>query len=453
MNPHSTRTPGATLTSSDGRTKSTTRKVVLAIAALTAVSLLLTSVAAIANVSEKPAVANDAKCLKCHAKNLTKTLEDGNKLSLHVAESEFSDSVHGKIGCAGCHSEIAGKKHPSKESISDHRTFSLQQNKNCRSCHAGKFNQYEGSIHAHLVAEGDPKAPMCTDCHSAHAIQSMAVYEPVTGLPCKNCHEDIYDAYAQSVHGKARAEGNVIRASHIQAPICADCHSAHEVTAVASGDQLKATCLNCHDNARQAHAEWLPNSELHMSVVACPACHSPMAERGIDLELYDRLAQVPVGQNDGYDGMDERMHAAVESAQGLDALELWKLVRESSKQGQAVDVTLRGRMKVQTGVDAHRLAIKASAVRNCDSCHRKGSSAFQNVTVSIANPDGRKRYFQADTEVLSSIMSVDPISGFYAMGGTRIKLLDGLVILGLIGGLAVPIGHMTIGRLLRKKRQ
>jgi len=439
--------------SSNGKSKGATRKVMLAIAALFIVSLLLISAVASANVSEKPAVSPDTKCLKCHAKNLKKTLEDGDKLSLHVAESEFANSVHGKVGCTGCHRAIVGKKHPAKEPISDRRTFALEQNQNCRSCHAGKFKQYEGSIHASLVAEGNQKAPLCSDCHSAHSVQSMAVYEPVTGLPCKNCHEDIYDAYAQSVHGKARSEGNVIRASHIQAPICADCHSAHEVTAVAAGEQLRATCLNCHDDARAAHDEWLPNSELHLSAVSCPVCHSPMAERGIDLELYDRLAEVPVGQTDSYDDMGQRLHTIEESAEGLDTLELWKLVRESSRKGQAVDVTLRGRMKVQTGVEAHRLAIKASAVRNCDSCHRKDSEAFQNVTVSIANPDGRKQYFKADKKVLSSIVSVDPVSDFYAMGGTRIKLLDVLVVLGLIGGLAVPIGHATMGRLLRRKRQ
>jgi hypothetical protein len=47
---------------------------------------------------------------------------------------------------------------------------------------------------------------------------------------------------------------------------------------------------------------------------------------------------------------------------------------------------------------------------------------------------------------------VDTISDFYAPGGTRIKLLDGLLILGLVGGLAIPLGHMTIGRYLRNKR-
>jgi len=445
--------------SSNGRSGNF-HSVMPAIAALCVAASMALSAAAYANVpeeplavSEKTAAAGDAKCLKCHSKNLKKALEDGDKLSLHVAASEYTGSAHSKIGCTGCHRAIAGVKHPAKKPISDRRSYALLQNQSCGSCHAEKFTQYEGSIHASLVAEGNLTAPMCSDCHTAHAIQSMAVYEPVTGQPCKSCHQDIYDAYAQSVHGKARSEGNVIRASHIQAPICADCHNAHEVTAVAAGEQLRATCLNCHDNATQAHAEWLPNSELHMTVVACPACHSPMAERGIDLELYDRLAQVPVGRDDNYDGMGDRIRAVDESADGLDALELWKLVRESSREGQAVDVTLRGRMKVQTGVEAHRLAIKASAVRNCDSCHRKDSSAFQNVTVSIANPNGRKQYFQANKEVLGSIVSVEPISDFYAMGGTRIKLLDGLVIIGLIGGLAVPIGHMTIGRLLRKKRQ
>lgn len=433
------------------RPKSTTRRLIPVIAALLAASLLLATAAVSASASAGPALEGDAKCLKCHSKNLKKTLGDGEQLSLHVAQTELADSVHGEIGCTGCHTAIAGKKHPSKEPISNRRAFSLKQNQNCQGCHAGKFAQYEGSIHASLVAEGDLLAPMCTDCHSAHAVQSMAVYEPVTGLPCKNCHEAIYDAYAQSVHGKARTEGNVIRASHIQAPICADCHQAHEVSAVAAGEQLRATCLNCHDDARRAHDEWLPNSELHLSVVSCPACHSPMAERRIDLELYDQLAQVPVGQNDSYDGMAERMRTAEESADGLDALGLWELVRESSREGQAVDVTLRGRMKVQTGVEAHQLAIKASAVRNCDSCHRKGSKAFQNVTVSIAGPDGRKRYFQANNKILSSMVSVDSVGGFYAMGGTRIRLLDGLLILALIGGLAVPIGHVTIGRLLKKK--
>jgi hypothetical protein len=438
--------------SSNGRTNRKTRGVTRAIAALFAVSLLALSAGANATLGADPAPDEvNAKCLKCHSKGLKKALGDGEKLSLQVAQIELANSAHKDISCTSCHTAIAGQKHPAKASIETRRAFALEQNENCRVCHASKFVQYEGSVHARLVAEGNLAAPVCTDCHSAHAVQSMSVYQPETGLPCKKCHESIYDAYAQSVHGKARTEGNVIRPNHIQAPICADCHQAHEVKAVAAGEQLRATCLNCHDDARLAHDQWLPNSELHLSVVSCPACHSPLAQRRIDLELYDKVAKVPVGQTD--DGASGRMSEIEKSEGGLDAVQLWQLVRQSSRDGQAVDVTLRGRMKVQTGAEAHQLAVKASAVRDCESCHRKGSTAFENVTVSIASPDGRKTYYPADGEVLSSVVSVDSLGDFYAMGGTRIRLLDGLLILALIGGLAVPVGHVTIGRLLKKKRQ
>jgi hypothetical protein len=71
--------------------------------------------------------------------------------------------------------------------------------------------------------------------------------------------------------------------------------------------------------------------------------------------------------------------------------------------------------------------------------------------VSISGPDGRKQRFTADRKVLNSVVSVDSVGDFYAPGGTRIKLLDGLLALALMGGVAVPAGHIALGRYLRKK--
>ena len=90
-------------------------------------------------------------------------------------------------------------------------------------------------------------------------------------------------------------------------------------------------------------------------------------------------------------------------------------------------------------------------MRDCDSCHENGSAAFQNVTVSIARPDGRKLRDKAESDVLTSVVSVDTVGNFYAAGGTRIKLLDGLLVLGIIGGLAIPAGHITLGKVLKRK--
>ena len=45
-------------------------------------------------------------------------------------------------------------------------------------------------------------------------------------------------------------------------PICADCHQAHDVTALAYADRLQGVCLGCHEGAQAAHNKWLPNSKL-----------------------------------------------------------------------------------------------------------------------------------------------------------------------------------------------
>jgi hypothetical protein len=41
------------------------------------------------------------------------------------------------------------------------------------------------------------------------------------------------------------------------------------------------------------------------------------------------------------------------------------------------------------------------------------------------------------------------VGGFYAIGGTRIKLLDILVILAIVGGLGVAVGHLTLGWIFK----
>jgi hypothetical protein len=395
----------------------------------------------------------DAKCLKCHSKKLKKMLEDGETMLLQVSADEFGQSVHQVIGCTGCHRDVPKGKHPSRQPISSQREYSLRHNETCSQCHAARHMDYKDSVHASMVAAGNDAAPVCSDCHSSHAIQQRAVYEPASGEPCSACHQDIYDAYAQSVHGQARSNGNVIREEHIQAPICADCHKSHDVTAVSAIDYLRETCLECHDGAAVAHEKWLPNAGMHMQSVSCAACHSPMAERRVDLQLYDNLKQVPVAQQDGDGNYQARLEEIDAAGDGLDSVELWKLVRQGSREGGAIDVTLRGRMEVTTGVDAHRLAPRGEAVRSCESCHQGGANGFNNVTVSISMPDGRKQRFEADEKVLSSVASVDSVSDFYAPGGTRIRLLDGLLVLALVGGLAVPVGHIALGKYLRKKNR
>jgi hypothetical protein len=56
-------------------------------------------------------------------------------------------------------------------------------------------------------------------------------------------------------------------------------------------------------------------------------------------------------------------------------------------------------------------------------------------------------------EVLNSLLSVESIRGFYVLGSTRIKLLDTLLILVVLGSIGGPLAHMTVKRLFRRHRE
>ena len=301
-----------------------------------------------------------------------------------------------------------------------------------------------------MVGQGSTKAPVCTDCHSAHAVETMKVYQAETGFPCKKCHENIFTAYVESVHGSARTSGNVIRDEHIQAPICSDCHQSHDITAVEIGDTLRSECFGCHENVPLLHNQWLPNAGAHLDIVSCAVCHAPFAKHRFDLHFFDNIAQVPVGQQEAYKLFQQQLQEMEEAGGNVDPLAVWKLIEESNENTSS-NISLRGRMEVKSGVWAHQIAPKSFAVRTCDSCHQAGKRQGLGVTVSVPQQDGRVQRFETDRDELSSVGAVESISDFFAIGGNKNRFLDILVLLSLISGFAIPIGHFTLGKMIKEK--
>jgi hypothetical protein len=394
-------------------------------------------------------LSKDSKaCLECHDnEGMEKKLENGEMLSLHISAKGFADSTHGGSGCESCHSDIDSKKHPKDTpAIKSKRDYSLGKRETCRMCHDKKFTEYEGSAHAALIKEGSTKAPMCTDCHNPHTVRTSKAAEPISATPCAKCHVDIFNAYAQDVHGRART------ANVKGAPICADCHRAHDVKAASLGENMKNACLSCHKNAVAAHREWLPNTERHFTAISCPACHAPTAQRRVNLRLYDGVAKRQISEKIGVPQFEMRANAADTQNVGLDERALWSLLKTFSQNGTEGNTALSGRLEVRSGVEAHQISEKAKAIKECDACHKYGAEPFQSVTLTIAGPDGRPLRHTVQKEVLNSLVAMESVRGFYATGGTRIKLLDILLVLVVVGSICVPIGHMTMKWLFRRVR-
>ena len=49
------------------------------------------------------------------------------------------------------------------------------------------------------------------------------------------------------------------------------------------------------------------------------------------------------------------------------------------------------------------------------------------------------------------MLSVESLREFYAVGGTRSVLLDILLILAVLAGVSVPIGHQILKRIVKKQ--
>lgn len=382
---------------------------------------------------------SDEQCLTCHKiEGLQKTLPDGDTLSLHISGDKFGQSVHAMFGCAACHSDIDPAKHPaSPMPVASKRQFSIERAKVCATCHTDQSAQWNHSVHAALVRDGNPLAPVCTSCHSPHAVMK-GVAQAMDTVPCKTCHGDIFAAYATSVHGVVRSAGIS------QAPLCFNCHGAHEVKVPTAGPGMKGVCLGCHKDAVAKHQEWLPNTQLHFEVINCPVCHAPKARRKVDLVLFNSTTKQDASAPVGVPEFDHLESASASTPSGVDPAILFKLMQALNNRGDANRMSVKGRLDVQTGEEAHRLMVASDAIRDCKTCHQEGATAFQSVTVSVAGPAGIPQHYDVNKDVLKSVFSIESISGFYAIGGTRITLFDVLLVLALLVGVGVPIVHIGI---------
>ena len=413
------------------------------------VALVMSFAGLTAHAAEDEMSKESKACLSCHDKEgINKTLESGEVLSLNISTKAYTESMHKKTDCEDCHSSLDSKTHGKvKAAIKSKREFTLGMRETCRDCHKKKFTEYDDSVHAALIKAGSKKAPLCSDCHNPHTVRSTKIVGPITETPCAKCHEDIFKAYSKDVHGQERI------AKGISAPLCAGCHQAHAVKAASMGDGVKDACLSCHKEAINQHKDWLPNTARHFEAISCPVCHAPDATRRVNLRLYDSTAKRQVAEKTGVPKFETRTDAADSKAMGLDERALWSLLKEFNQDGGDGKMLLRGRLEVRSGVEAHQLSDKSRAIKDCDTCHKQGAAAFQSVTLTIAGPDGRPLRHGVQNEVLNSLTSMESVRGFYAIGSTRIKLLDYLLILVLLGAISVPVAHMTVKRLFKGVRQ
>ena len=412
--------------------------------------LSLMSVRQPAAAGEASLSSDDQACQKCHdgQKEIVKTTEASESLSMMISTQAFLASMHNDTSCTDCHDDLDEKTHGKVAvPIKSKRDYRLSFKDSCTVCHKKNMAQFKDSVHAAMVDEGNDKAPICSDCHDPHILKSVKLLEPIANVPCAACHKEIFKAYSQDVHGLDRvAHGK-------EAPLCANCHSAHSIKAASLATSgIKDACLSCHKDAADKHQAWLPNSKLHFEVVSCPVCHNPNAQRRVNLQLVDSVSGKQLQEKKGQPQFEQMTKAADTRKIGLDGSELRRFLKQFNQANPGAQAILSGRLEVREGVENHQITEKEKALKDCKVCHESGAMPFQSVILTMAGSDGRPMRHVVDREVLNSVTALDMVRGFYTIGSSRLSMLDYLLVLVLLGVLCVPIAHLTAHRLFKTRR-
>ncbi len=207
-------------------------------------------------------------CAQCHSNtNLTREYHISNENPGHYLESIHGQALT-KMGlivapsCNDCHGVHDIKRSVDRESPINHQNIA----KTCGQCHVKVEEVYDKSIHGKLLAAGDKRGPVCTDCHSAHEVEKPinGHFKQVSDQRCGKCHEDSLKHYRDTYHGKSMALGKPSQASDVAA--CYDCHGHHDVlpptdpASRLSATNIVATCKQCHPDANPGFAAYRPHA-------------------------------------------------------------------------------------------------------------------------------------------------------------------------------------------------
>lgn len=188
-------------------------------------------------------------CLACHSlPNQFLVFENGDRLSVTVTAAELHDSVHGQdnpwqpLVCDDCH---VNKDFPHEPiEAQSFREYRVNHYDLCARCHEPKYESTLDDTHGQALAEGNLEAAVCTDCHGAHNIPIPDQPRARISHTCEQCHNDVFNQYAISVHGEA-----LLEESNPDVPTCIECHGVHNLTDPKTAlfrIQSPQLCATCH---------------------------------------------------------------------------------------------------------------------------------------------------------------------------------------------------------------
>jgi hypothetical protein len=209
-----------------------------------------------------------ATCSRCHG---DPAIIAKGHIAIGTVADLYKDSIHGRAlsksgllvtaNCTSCHGAHDVK--PKADPTS--RVHRANIPSTCGTCHEGIKAQYVLGAHGTARTDGARVAPVCSDCHSAHQIQraDVASWQLEVIRECGTCHADKIRTYRDTFHGQVTSLG------YVRVATCASCHGAHTILpsadarSMTSKARVLSTCQQCHPNATSRFAQYDPHADKH----------------------------------------------------------------------------------------------------------------------------------------------------------------------------------------------
>ncbi|MGB8476526.1 MAG: cytochrome c3 family protein [Candidatus Acidiferrum sp.] len=180
----------------------------------------------------------------------------------------YMDSIHGfaltkdgllvAASCASCHGNHKILSHTNPES----RTYRTNVPATCGSCHAGPKAVYFAGIHGKQLQAGNPKAPVCSDCHTPHQVANVqdVSWQMKESATCGGCHKERFATYLDTFHAQVSALG------YVETAHCWNCHRFHDILPASNPESsispanLIATCGQCHKGSTASFVGFHPHA-------------------------------------------------------------------------------------------------------------------------------------------------------------------------------------------------
>jgi len=203
-------------------------------------------------------------CGTCHADQAL-----AKKYGLQNVYAVYMDSIHGyavskegllvAANCMSCHGSHNILSHKDPKSP----TYKTNIPNTCGTCHGGVEAEYSAGVHGKAVAGGNLAAPVCSDCHTAHAIlqPTLADFRMQSTPICGSCHKGRFATYQDTFHSQLGLLGG-----YVQTARCWDCHGAHNILPASdpaspvNQANLIKTCGRCHADANASFVQYQPHA-------------------------------------------------------------------------------------------------------------------------------------------------------------------------------------------------